>query len=62
MKLIKRLKISSEDFYYDLTDGGYLNPNKICADTKDAKKVIEAIKIIKDFQDSCEEQIENFIE
>ena len=61
--LIKtNLEIGSDDFWYDLTDGGYLDPYDICENKTDAEKVKNAIKIIKDFQDSCEEQIENFIQ
>lgn len=60
MKIKKGLEISTGDFWYDLTDGGYLNPNEICLNKKDAEKVEEAIEIIKDFKDSCEEQIEGF--
>ena len=62
MKIKKRLEISSGDFWYDLTDGGYLDPKKICADLNDAEKVIKAVEIIKDFQQSCEEQIEDFVQ
>jgi len=62
MEIKKGLDISSGEFWYDLTDGGYLDPDEICANKEDAEKVKEAIKVIKDFQDSCEEQIENFIE
>lgn len=60
MKIKKGLEVSSSDFWYDLTDGGYLDPVKICANKEDAEKVIEAIKIIKDFEKSCDEQIEDF--
>ena len=62
MKIKKGLGISSGDFWYDLTDGGYLNPDDICENLKDAEKVLKAIEIIKDFQSSCEEQIEDFIQ
>jgi len=62
MKVKKGLEISTSEFWYDLTDGGYLKPEEICENEEDAKKVIEAIKIIEDFRDSCEEQIEGFIQ
>lgn len=61
MKLKKNLEVSSSDFWYDLTDGGYIRPLEICADKKDAEKVIAAIKVIQDFCTSCEEQIEDFV-
>lgn len=62
MKIKKGLKISSGDFWYDLTDGGYLNPRKICANAEDADKVNAAIQVIRDFQQSCEDQIEDFVQ
>lgn len=61
MKIKKGLTVSTEDFWYDLTDGGYLNPDEICEYTSDALSVKRAIKVIKDFENSCEEQIEDFI-
>ena len=62
MKIKKGLEVSASDFWYDLTDGGQLNPRDICEKEEDAKKVEEAINIVKDFQNSCEEQIEGFIQ
>ena len=62
MKLKKNLKVSTGDFWYDLTDGGYLDPAKIIANKNDLKSVLEAIDIIRDFQQSCEDQIEDFYE
>lgn len=62
MQIKKGIEISSSDFWYDLTDGGYLNPNEICESPEDAKKVQDAINTIKDFQESCEAQIEDFVQ
>lgn len=62
MEIKKGLEISTQDFWYDLTVGGYLKPEEICEFEYNAKKVNEAIKIIQDFEDSCEEQIEDFIQ
>ena len=62
MKIKKGLQISSDDPYYDLSDGGYLIPGDICENVEDARKVEEAVRILKDFLDSCEEQIENFLQ
>lgn len=60
MKIKKNLRISTDDFWYDLTDGGYLKPDEICADKEDAAKVNEALIVLMDFLNSCEEQIEGF--
>lgn len=62
MKLKDNLENSTSDFWYDLTDGGYLNPKEMCEDIKDAEKIEEAIKVIKEFKESCEEQIKDFLQ
>ena len=62
MEIKKGCKASTGDFWYDLTDGGYLEPEKICANKSDADKVNQAIEVIKDFQQSCEDQIEDFVQ
>ena len=62
MKIKKGLEISTGDFWYDLTKGGYIKPEAICENKEDAKKILEAVEIIEDFENSCEEQIENFIQ
>ena len=62
MKIKKGLEVCSSDFWYDLTDSGYLQPYHICANEKDARKVYEAICTLREFQDSCEEQIEGFMQ
>lgn len=60
MKIKKGLEIGTSDFWYDLTAGGYLNPEDICKNKEDAESVRSAIQVIIDFQESCEEQIEGF--
>lgn len=62
MKIKEGCEASTGDFWYDLTDGGYLDPDVICEDPKDAKRVKEAIEVLQDFQSSCEEQIEGFVQ
>jgi hypothetical protein len=61
MRIKKNCTASTSDFWYDLTAGGYLKPEDICADKEDVKRVNDAIDTLKKFQDSCEEQIEGFI-
>ena len=60
MKIKDGCDASSSDFWYDLTDGGYLNPEEILEDPKDVKRVLNAIKVIREFERSCDEQIEGF--
>jgi hypothetical protein len=62
MKIKKGLEVSTSDFWYDLSDGGYLEPENICENKEDAEAVIKARKVIMDFQKSCEEQIEDFVQ
>jgi hypothetical protein len=61
MKLKKGLANTTDNFWYDLFEGGYLNPEDICEDKEDAKKVREAIRVLDDYKNSCEEQIEDFL-
>ncbi len=62
MKIVQGLDITTEEFFYDLFDGGYIKPEMFCENENDAKKIRKAMKIIEDFKDSCEEQIEDFIQ
>ena len=62
MKIRQGLEISTQDFWYDLTDGGYINQFNICENKEDAYKIHDAICVIIEFQKSCEEQIEGFIQ
>ena len=61
-ELKEGLKITSSDFWYDLTSGGYIDPRKICKNPEDAKKILDAINVILDFENDCNEQIEDFYE
>jgi len=61
MQIKKNLTISTDEFYYDLFDGGYLDPYDICENEEDADAVVKALAVIKDFEESCNEQIEGFI-
>ena len=47
------------DFFYDLTDGGYIDPMKLLESKDDAKKVIEAVKVVKEFQEAYFEACED---
>lgn len=62
MKIKDGCTASSDDFWYDLTDGGYLNPAEILEDQDDIDRVNDAIDVLLEFRNSCEEQIENFIQ
>lgn len=49
-----KIPIQSSDLYYDLFDGGYINPSKLLADSKDLTNVEKAIKTVKKFLDEAE--------
>ena len=48
--------VETSDIYYDLFDGGYIDPVALLSDPEDAKAVCEAMKVIElfvhDFTDS----------
>jgi len=60
MDIKKGVTVSTSDFWYDLTQGGYIKPEELLEDPKDIKSVKKAIKILREFEISCEEQIEGF--
>lgn len=56
MEFVKKAKIVTDDFFYDLFDGGYIKPEKLLKNQEDIDKVKNAIEIIKDFKDSAEDK------
>ena len=62
MKIKQGVEISTDDFWYDLTDGGYLKPEEILENQSEILVVKDAIEVLKNFQNSCEEQIEGFVQ
>ena len=62
IKLKEGLDVSTEDFWYDLTDGGYIKPEEMCANSDDAYAINQAIGLLQRFKEACEEQIEGFIQ
>jgi hypothetical protein len=45
---------SSDGFWYDLVDGGYINPDEVLADEEQLKRVKEAINVLSSFQSALE--------
>ena len=41
--------IDTSDFWYDLFDGGYIEPEKLLINEEDIEKINNAIKILKRF-------------
>lgn len=56
MEFVKGAEIQTDDFYYDLFDGGYIKPEKLLKNKEDIDRLKEAIKIVKKFHDEAEEQ------
>ena len=53
MKFKKNIEpIYTSEFWYALTDGGYINP-KLILEEDDVKRVINAIRIIKEFEEKA---------
>lgn len=59
MKIKEGLDVHTDDFWYNLTEGGYLKPEELLEDSKDVERVKEAIAVINEFEQSCEDQIED---
>jgi hypothetical protein len=51
----KKLKedeiIATDDFWYDLFYGGYIDPEKLLVHSEDIEKVKEAIEVLKEFEE-----------
>ena len=58
MKIKEGTDISTDDFWYDLFDGGYINPETFLEDEEDIVRVKNAIAVIRELQDSLEDYIE----
>ena len=61
MKIKDGIEASTSEFWYDLTNG-YLKPEEILEKEYDINVVNQAIVDLEDFYNSCEEQIEGFIQ
>ncbi|HUS50611.1 MAG TPA: hypothetical protein VMZ91_10630 [Candidatus Paceibacterota bacterium] len=58
MKLKKDATLITDDFWYDLFDGGYIKPEKLLEDQVDIDSVEEAISILEDFRESLDDILE----
>lgn len=56
MKIRKKAKIETSYFWYDLFEGGYIKPEQVLQDIDDdIEKVLNAIRILKEFRKICED-------
>ena len=44
----------TEDFWYSLFDGGYVQPEGILSDKEQLKTVQNAVETLRQFKDQCE--------
>lgn len=42
----------NEEFWYDLTEGGYIKPEELLEDKDQIQKLNEAIEIVKSFENA----------
>jgi len=61
MKIKDECAASTSEFWYDLTDGGYLDPEDMLEDPEDVTRVRNAIAVIREFEAACNEQIDGFM-
>ncbi len=61
MKIKEGVEVSTSEFWYDLTNG-YLKLEEILEKEYDINVVEQAIADLEDFYNSCEDQIEGFIQ
>lgn len=47
--------ITTDDFYYDLFEGGYIKPPSNLYNEEEKNEILNAIKVIKDFKIKLEE-------
>lgn len=50
MKIKPGVEVKVEEFWYDLTAGGYIQPERVLASKSDIARVKEAIKVITEFE------------
>lgn len=55
MTFKKDAKIVTDDFWYDLTDGGFIKPEDVL-EPMDAHKVSQALRILQEFQQEAEKK------
>ena len=58
-KFKKGVEVYTEEFWYDLTLGGYLCPEKLLIDEEQIKKLNEAIEIVSSFESAINEIMED---
>lgn len=53
------VEVYTEEFWYDLTDGGYIKPENVLADEEQIAKLDAAIELVRSFERAIDERNEN---
>jgi len=53
------VEVFTEEFWYDLTDGGYIKPENVLADKEQIAKLQAAIDLVRSFEQAIDERSEN---
>jgi hypothetical protein len=62
MNIRSNCQVSTNDFWYDLAYSGNIKPREICESKEDADRINEAVELVREFQELCEEYIDNFVQ
>jgi len=54
MKFIEGIRVETDDFWYDLTDGGYIKPENILLSDEDIEKVKNALSVLTEWKREME--------
>lgn len=57
-KFKENIDIYTEEFWYDITDGGYIKPEEVLSDDEQIKKLKEAIDLVRSFEKAIDEKDE----
>ena len=58
-KFKKGVKVYTEEFWYGLTDGGYIKPENVLVDEEQFEKLQAAIDLVRSFERAIDDQSEN---
>ena len=56
---VEGVEVFTEEFWYDLTDGGYIKPENVLADEEQIAKLQAAIDLVRSFERAIDERSEN---
>ncbi len=51
--------VNLDEFWYDLTDGGYIDPSELLENKEQIKKLQDAIELVESFQFALSERFDD---